>query len=196
MVTDADDERAVKPIVDLLMERGRYRSMPLPVSIEGVEFEVDAVLEGPGKRAHTVLVASSTHDPGDALRRVRALLLMLERTRSTRPVSLVWVGPLDRLMRRRFESLCRTLVVEQSARAAEILAPLLPLVLPEPVGSVGSGSEHLERELASLTTDPLVKALGAAAEDGEDAVQATLLEHLERAFSATKRSGREVEDAS
>ncbi|MEM9594801.1 MAG: hypothetical protein AAGD06_11075 [Acidobacteriota bacterium] len=190
---DGTKGTGVERVVEVLVRRGRYRLMASPLRIDGVRFELDAVLEGPGRQRHTVLVADgAAPEAAGVPHRIRALALLLERAESARPLTLVWLDG-DGKGRPPLEDLCRVVAVDphrDDDDLAERLASLLPLELPEPPEPVGSVEGLLNRRLEDAD-DSVTAALRAAAASGTEPVRSALIQILEDAHPLAEPSGEE-----
>ena len=168
--------------------------------IADVSFRFGAVLEGPGHQVSTVVVAAADHGRvGEIWRSLRAATLMLERTGSTRPLSLVLVArkpPVEEVTR--LEELCRVLVASPDDGKPQLrqrLAALLPLELPEAIELPTTSPRQLEEKLVDSRSDPQRSRWSAtllkAAADGEEAVKNRFLELLDKEIEAAPKTGEE-----
>ena len=156
-----------------LKDKGGYKPTPPPLHILDVDFAFDAVLIGPEDHNGLVLVHEVKNSSlGPISKKLKALSLALERTESTRTVTLLLLGdlpttpPLSEL-----NKLCRVIVVSSDATLEESLASILPLELPQAMASTESADAALRAEASFDFSDPLIAKLLKAAKENETEVQ-------------------------
>lgn len=166
----------VRSIVEHLAGNG-WTERPSPLRVGELAFDdFAALLEGPRDEHQLVLVLGP--DADDPVRCVRALVRALERTGSTRPVTLILPSD-DPDVRAELSKLCRVLTVP-SDEVAKSLRSLVPLELPEPLEPVGPVDKALREVLGDPLGDPMVEALLEASRESAEKVEATLLEFFDR----------------
>lgn len=169
---------------DLLAGEG-YRELPQPLVVAGEAFQFDAVFVGPKDHGNLVVLVLGSAGPScAATRRVRTLIWLLERTGSSRPVTVVVVGPRgqDPTVGGVGE-FAHTITIPDDADgkdAARFLKPLTRLNLPNTV-TPDSVAGLLSDALGRRASDPRVGSLLAAAQRGPDEVKATLLRLVDQA---------------
>ncbi|MEM8929760.1 MAG: hypothetical protein AAGE94_01225 [Acidobacteriota bacterium] len=163
----------VREIVAFLEEAG-WSPRPTPLRVGDLVFEdFAALLEGPGDEHQLIVVLDN--GASDSVRVVRALVRGLERTGSTRPVTLIALAtPGAAPPRVELARLCRTVVVPAEVAVADALRSLAPLVLPEPLAPIGSMDVAFDEFLAERADDPVCRALLAAGRESTAAVESTL----------------------
>ena len=181
----------VKSIVSLLESDGRYVSQPSRLVIDDVAFPCDAALLGPKDeqgqvREQLVVVQATARDETRAVYdQMQALTMILARTGSQRPLTLVLVtpNPTDPALED-FANLCRVIVVPSDGRSdvSDSLRPLLPLNLPSTDQVAVSPEARLKHQLGKRAADPLVSALLHAAQTSDDAVTKCMRDWLTQAI--------------
>ena len=168
-------EKRLERVLTVLEEQGGYRPVRQPLQVVDVDFKFgfDAVLVGPQNQDGLVIVLSAEDAPSGSLqRKVKAFILLLERTGSTRPVSLVLLTaeqstkPVAAL-----EAICRVILVPDDAEPEQALHPLLPLTIPAVPENLESAEDAINFELGSDAASPLVSALLRAARKGPEDVR-------------------------
>jgi hypothetical protein len=166
----------INTVLDILTNNG-YRRTPIPLRVADAEFRFDASLVGPDDQGNLIVV--TLDDGSDSLavaKRIRSFMLVLNRTRSTRPVSVVLVGSADGEGGRAAEQLAHTIVVDSDATpelVSRLLAPLLPLRIPQPLGPTDVNAAF-SASLGSLAASSEARTLLSAARRGPSEVEATL----------------------
>lgn len=163
----------IELLITFLKDRGRYKPTFPPLHILDVDFAFDAVLIGPEDHNGLVLVHEVRDSSlGSISNELKALSIALQRTESTRAVTLLLVGdlpmtpPLSEL-----NKLCRVIVVSSEASFEESLASILPLDLPQAIASSESADAALKAEASFDFSDPLISKLLKAAKENETEVQ-------------------------
>jgi len=166
----------INTVLDVLTTNG-YRPAPTPLRVADVEFGFDAALVGPYDQGNLIVVTLDDGSEGSAVaKRIRSLMLVLNRSRSTRPVSIVLIGPAGGTASRAAGQLAHTIVVDSAAAPKSVprlLAPLLPLRAPEPLGPTDVNAVFSD-SLGSLASSPEARALLSAARRGTSDVEETL----------------------
>jgi hypothetical protein len=204
------------PLIRAIQERlraGRYRDLPTPFRVAGVDFEFTAAMRGKDGRALDLilLIDTTTGDFGDrdaarVRQRVEALSRALDITESRFVITVILAGaPLLGNIDTLTET-CRVLYVEGLAidvagvpvdeRTKNLLEDrirlLLPLDVPNPValeGGSGPAVEQLIRRLTPNAVDQdLLGALIEASRDGESAVTAAVAKEIGKALSLEDQS--------
>ena len=162
----------VRDVVTFL-EAADWSERPRPLRVGELVFEdFAALLEGPGDERQLIVVIDAAGDP---LRPVRALVRALERTASTRPVTLIALATAEaEPPRAELARLCRTVVVPAEASIDSALRSLAPLELPEPLAPVGSMDSAFEEVLAERIDDDVTQALLTAGRESVAAVESAL----------------------
>lgn len=181
----------VKSIVSLLEKDGHYVPQPSRLLIDDVSFPCDAALLGPmdqqGQlREHLVVVqAVGPQQTLAVFDQIQALTMILARTGSQRPLTLVLVTttPTDPALTD-FANLCRIIVVpvDGTDDVSVPLRELLPLKLPQADQVTTSPETRLKHQLGKRATDPLVSALLHAAKTSDDAVEKCMRDWLVQAI--------------
>lgn len=171
----------VQNVVEMLIDRGRYRHAQLPLRLGDIDFRFDAVLVGPESADGLVVVVDfQTHTSALIARRVRGLITLLDRLQSRRTVSVVFVVrtsvafAFDEL-----EKLCHVSIVRPEGALETCIRPLLPLVLPPPETTDSNAEIALRRELENDSVGALAEQLIVAAKIGSDEVHASLSRAIE-----------------
>ena len=161
-------------IVNELTQQG-YREIPQPLHVADLNFDFAGALTGPNEEQNLTLVLEGE---GQALiaaqKRLRAFAVVLERTGSTRPITVVVLakepdpGALAAL-----EQLARVVVVPPDRPLNESLYTLLPLHLPKPISSSVSAHAALQLELGGRP-DGVATRLLKAAKDSAEKVRMTM----------------------
>ncbi len=182
----------VPAIVSLLESRGHYVPQLSRLVIDDVDFPCDAALLGPQDRQgpvreHLVVVQDTAREGlRETYDQVQALTMILARTGSQRPLTLVLVtpDPADPELND-FAHLCRVIIVPSTGQAdlTGSLRSLLPLDLPQPDQVSTSPEARLKRQLGPRAADPLVAALLSAARSGDTAVTQSMRDWLAQAIA-------------
>jgi hypothetical protein len=188
----------VEGVVALLSEAG-YRTLSVPLSIAGLEFDLPAALVGETPSPDLVLVADTAFDTEQKiLRKVEGVARALDVSRSKRPLTTILVGPkpsaatLDAMTK-----VCRVLpvgVTEHGATTSLLenwLAVLLPLKLPEPTDDTAESLGSIVSRSADL--DQSIVALVAFVDQGADGVQQQLHELLNAATEVGIESEEDID---
>lgn len=181
----------VKSIVSLLEKDGHYVSRPSRLVIDEVSFPCDAALLGPTDehgqiREHLVVVqAAGPQETLAVYDQIQALTMILARTGSQRPLTLVLVttSPTDPALND-FANLCRVIVVPADGinDVSVPLRELLPLKLPPADQVTTSPETRLKHQLGKRASDPLVSALLHAAKTSDEAVEKCMRDWLVQAI--------------
>ncbi|MBI5759108.1 MAG: hypothetical protein HZA46_11380 [Planctomycetales bacterium] len=181
----------VKRIVSWLESAGHYVSQQSRLVIDDVDFPCDAALLGPKDqqgpvREHLVIVQAPEREGMRAVYdQVQALTMILARTGSQRPLTLVLVtsDPVDPALSE-FDHLCRMIVVpaDGGGDVSVPLRPLLPLDLPQSDQVTTSPETRLKRQLGKRAADPLIAALLHAAQTSDNAVTQCMRDWLAQAI--------------
>jgi len=157
------------------LTRNGYQKVAQPLHVADLDFDFAGALTGPNEQESLTLVVEGE---GAALiaaqRRLRAFAVVLERTGSTRPITVVVVGdnPNSRALTALAE-LARVVVVRSSTPLTDSLHSLLPLRLPEPITASSSAETALEQELSGRS-DPVIVRLLKAAKENADRVRTAM----------------------
>ncbi|MFM9962355.1 MAG: hypothetical protein ACKV2Q_14170 [Planctomycetaceae bacterium] len=181
----------VNSIVTLLESDGHYVSQPSRLVIDDVAFPCDAALLGPkDQHGHVreqlvVVQATATEETRAVYDQMQALTMILARTGSQRPLTLVLItpNPADPALDD-FANLCRVIVVPSDGRSdmSASLRPLLPLDLPSTDQVASSPEARLKRHLGKRAADPMVAALLHAAQTSDAAVTKVMRDWLTQAI--------------
>lgn len=167
-----------------MLERAGYQNKGRLVLVSGIRLDFDAVLEGPNNAKELVLILDGKElEQGAALKNLRTLSLLLERTESRRPVTLILARPSQGPAEiKKLGDLVRLLVLKEDETDLDLsLGPLLPLKLPNTVEPSRSASSALESELGSFGKDPLIRELVNAASKSSDQVHDKMIDEINRA---------------
>jgi hypothetical protein len=157
-----------------------YRSIPTPLEIAGLRFDLPAAFVGESPSPDLIVVADTAFDQEQRiLKKIEGIARAMDVVQSKRPLTGVLVGPrpssavLDSMSR-----VCRVLpigtILDADADAAlrNWLAVLMPLSLPEPNASIADPLTEIASQLGGL--DPEIAALVDLAPEGADVVQSRL----------------------
>jgi len=173
----------IEEIIRILGEEGDYRRAPHRLQMSGLEFPLDfnAVLVGPGEGSQIVLLLDTSEvSPDVALRRLKTLARILERTSSKRTITLViFTDEADHPTIKEMEALCRVVICPTRQDLRKALRTLLPLKLPEPFRRMDSAFEAVKAELGIETRDPIVDKVLKAAKEGSEQIRRTVQKAIE-----------------
>ena len=166
-----------------ILKKAEYKQATPPLHVADLSFDFDAALVGPQDQGNLVLVAEATDESlKDLRRRLKSLMMVLERTGSRRPVSLVLATDShDQEILEGISRLCRLVRVSPDNTAKTLrtrLQPLLPLDLPRPIQPVRLRREDFTATFQDDIPSKLLKDLIDAAEQGSELVKETFLRHL------------------
>lgn len=176
-------------VINILVQDGGYKRVFGPLRIVDTDFagDFDAVLVGPGDQSCLVLIIDGDHiSPAVAIRRVRSFALVLDRSGSQRPLTVVLIArqiePFERL-----ERLCRVFIITPMDDPHVALRGLLPLrilkrgptlnaaeaALAEHLGKDGEGAliallQHAANKGSSEVTDVILRTIAGAIEEPEN----------------------------
>jgi hypothetical protein len=180
-------------ILRLLTEQGQYRQVSGPLRIVDTDFDknFDAVLVGPGEQRCLVLIIdSATVSPAVISRRVRSFALVLDRSGSQRPLTVLLLTP----DAKPFESLerhCRLITIAPMDDLDVALRGLLPLRIVAHQHTINAAEAALARSLGDNAKKPLVNALRKAAQKGSDEVMQEILKAISQALAPEQQKERE-----
>ena len=123
-------------IIRMLVDEGGYREVSGPLRVVDTDFASDfnAVLVGPGEQGCLIVVVDSELIAFPVIqRRVRSFALVLDRTGSRRPLTVILIAQTPRKLES-LEKMCRVVMVTPTDDVASALRGLLPLRI--------SGHEH------------------------------------------------------
>ena len=177
----------IESIVEILQLKGHFRQAPKLVHIADADlkFDFDAILVGPGNEGGIVLVLDAADKAlGAILRKLKAFSLVLDRSGSMRPMTLVLVtrDPDDPNIAA-LEEFTRVIVVSPERDTETCLRALLPLHLPKPLKSTESAEAALRDELGDDIRDPLITRLLKAGLKGSTDVESKMREVIDRLAS-------------
>jgi len=170
-------------VVDILVQEGGYRVLPMPFKVGSQQFEFTQALLAGHRANDLVLVIDVKGDTADEVvtRKVLALTRALDVLRSKRPVTVVLTaGQAHPETVRSIGKVCRVLPVGSPAgpdaynAVRDWVSVLLPLAQPNAVESKVEWEADLRKVVAASTRGPLMESLIAAAPGGKDAVEAEL----------------------
>lgn len=166
-------------IIDMLERSGGYRRVAQPMHIADVDFDFAGALVGPGDQQALTLILDGNHGPiPAALRRLNAFAVVLERSGSTRPFTVILLSDSpDRAEIATLEQVARVIVVQPHQKLDEALHILLPLKLPQPIPPSESAEKMLREELHNNST-PLMLRLLKAGKKSASAVEDELRKAL------------------
>ena len=168
------------------LTRYGYRRVRQPLHVATVDFDFAGALKGPnGQDSLTLVVDGEGSALVAAQRRLRAFAVVLDRSGSKRPITVVVVGdkPNARALGE-LEQLARVVVVSSDAPLSESLLSLLPLTLPKPIAASQSAEAVLHEELAGRP-NPVVNRLLKAARNSSDKVRLTMHSIIKDAMERT-----------
>lgn len=168
--------------IALILAESGYRTVPTPLNIAGLAFDVPLAFVGGDTSPDLIIVADTAFEPEQRiLKKLEGIARALDVVGSKRPLTTVLAGPrpgpsvLDTMSR-----VCRVLPVgfaldgDVEAGIKNWLAVLLPLHLPEPSSGIADPLNEVAKHLDGL--DPQIAELIEYAKDGVQAVQARLYE--------------------
>jgi len=177
-------------VADLLLA-AKYKRMPLPLQVAGLDFDVAGAFVAVGHFADLVVIGDmAAQGERKVLQQVEGIARALDVMRSRRPLTTIAVGP--RPVGKTLEALAqvgRILSVEEATDPAELrdqLAVLLPLKLPATLSTdrdLGAG------EALDLSNHPLAIQLLETSKRGEVAVRDEFHEALSAVFAETEAEG-------
>lgn len=173
-------------VVNELVERG-YRKVPQPLHVADIDFDFAGALTGPGDQEHlTLILDGQSGSIAPAQRRLQAFAVVLDRSGSARPISVVVLSnSLDPKALAELEATAHVVVVDPDRPLSESLSSLLPLELPEPIASTGSADAALKEELGAQP-DQVCTRLIRAARESADKVESTMQAILREASEEHK----------
>jgi hypothetical protein len=183
----------IDEIVEILQSqsKGNYRLVSPKVLVADVEFDFDAVMVGPDDQQNIILIYNAQSISLDIVHReIEAFSLILDRTESTRSITLVLItNESNNPTIKSLETLCRVVIVSPDKAVAESLCRLLPLLSRDTEKTIISAEAALRHELAESSQDPLIIELLNAAYKSDSAVEATMMKKIEAAanFDAPDR---------
>jgi hypothetical protein len=170
-----------------VLEAARFRRMPSPLGIAGLQIEVPGAFLGSEPSPDLVIVCDTVAQTTRQLQQTKeGVCRALDMMSSRRPLTLVLVGPRpDSAALRALSRYARVLPVGEVADDATLqnwLAVLLPLRLPEPDEARG---ETASLQLLEKTDDdPIARDLVAWAREGEAAVAERLHALVDEPFAS------------
>jgi hypothetical protein len=169
-----------------VLEAARFRRMPSPLGIAGLQIEVPGAFLGSEPSPDLVIVCDTVAQTTRQLQQtIEGVGRALDMMSSRRPLTLVLVGPRpDSAALRSLSRYARVLPVGEVADDATLqnwLAVLLPLRLPEPDEERG---ETASLQLLEKTDDPIARDLVALAREGEAAVAERLHALVDEPFAS------------
>ncbi len=155
-----------------VLEAARFRRMPTPLEIAGIQIEVSGAFVGSEPSPDLVVVGDTVEQTPRRLQQtVEGVGRALDMVASRRPLTLVLVGPRpESAALSAMSRFARVLPVGEVADDATLqnwLAVLLPLKLPNATDARGSIAIL---ELLESVDDPLARQLVDLAHEGETAV--------------------------
>jgi hypothetical protein len=171
-------------VVEELIRHG-YKKISQPLHVADLDFDFAGALTGPNDQDSLTLVVDGR---GPALaaarRRLSAFAIVLDRTGSVRPITVVVVGDdVNSKALASLEKLARVVVVTSETSLADSLFTLLPLVLPEPIAADLSADAVLREELQGQS-DSVTNRLLRAAKNSADRVKTTMRNLIKEAIEA------------
>ncbi len=176
-----------------VLKFARFKRLPMPVEIGGVEIEASAAFVGEPPIPDLIIVGDTLEQtPGRMQQTIEGAGRALDMMGSRRPLTLVVVGPkpessaLTALSR-----YARVLTVGERADESALanwLAVLLPLNLPK---ADHGRAEAASGKLLAGSADELVRDFVALALHGPESVAARLAEMVEEPFAETVVAGKE-----
>jgi predicted RNA binding protein with dsRBD fold (UPF0201 family) len=164
-------------IVAALVEKGGYKQISGPLRIVDTDFgsDFDAVLVGPGQQGCLVLVVDGEHIPAPVIqRRVRSFSLVLDRSGSRRPLTVVVIAR-SGLAFEALERLCRVVVLRPDDDVLAALRGLLPLDIQSHEHTLNAAENALVRQLQGNPRSTLIVSLRKAATEGAANVESEVL---------------------
>jgi hypothetical protein len=164
-------------VLKVLSENG-YAFVPAPLKVAGVAFGFDAALVGPGDYGNLVVVVEDDgSDSVSVVKRVKSLMLVLNRSNSARPVTIVLVASAQIASLEKLSEFAHVVVIPPDVEEPGItraLKSLLRLRPPEPISPTPTETVFSE-EMGALKSDPAARALVSAARRGSSEVEAALV---------------------
>ena len=169
------------------LSENAYRPVPAPLRVAGVDFGFDAALVGPGDYGNlVVVVADDGSDSASVVRRVRSLMLVLSRSNSARPVTVVLVSPVSSKAGAALSEFAHVVTIDPDGEERDVqraLRSLLKLHMPKMIGPIQTETVFAEA-LGSLRADAVSKAIITASRHGSAEVEAALLRLVSDAVQA------------
>jgi len=178
-------------VVELLEANG-FQRVSSPLQVGTISFNLQCVLAGTRSSSELVVVEDRVEQPDEGIlrRQVDALSRALDVIRSTRPLTLVLVGPRPSdVAVRALTRTCRVLHVgtptsaDDSAALRDALAALLPLSIPTHEVLTTHPLSMLKSRLGGAS-EPWVDEILVASETGVNAVTEALAVWLEDGLEA------------
>lgn len=167
-----------------VLEDARFRRIPPPLEIGGIEIEVSAAFVGTPPSPDLIVIGDTVQQsPRQLQHTIEGVGRALDMMGSRRPLTLVVVGPrpessvLTALSRH-----ARVLAVGEQAddpSLANWLAVLLPLTLPD---AADNRAEDAINKLLDASDDPLARELVMLASRGRNGVAARLAAAVDEPF--------------
>ncbi|KRA30028.1 MULTISPECIES: hypothetical protein [unclassified Nocardioides] len=178
-------ESATQLVLDELKAVG-FAVLAMPLQVAGAELEFEAAAIGTGVSHDLVVVATAATAHRRLVRLTEGLSRALDHAKSTRPVTVIYIGdPPVLATQDQLERNARLLLVGiDSLDAVEIrraISVLMPLTLP---AEQADGKEPIAEVLKALGSTTTVEHLNLvrAAQDGTDAVRDALQAYIDDVF--------------
>ena len=180
-------------VVDILVQEGGYRPLPIPFKVGSQQFEFTHALLAGHRANDLVLVIDVKGDTADEVvtRKVLALTRALDVLRSRRPVTVVLTaGQPHSETVRSISKVCRVLSIGSPAgpdahhAVRDWVSVLLPLAQPKAVDSKVEWEADLRAVVSARAKGSLMESLIAAAPSGKDAVETELATSINDSVSA------------
>lgn len=174
-------------IVHTLVQEGGYKQVLGPLRVVDTDFgtDFDAVLVGPGEQGCLVLVVDGDQiSPALLQRRVRSFALVLDRSGSRRPLTVILIVKTPST----FEALerhCRVIVVTPDVDLLSALRGLLPLRIKSHEQTLHAAEDALESKLEGNIANPLTATLLKAAQTGSANVEEEILRAINLAIDSS-----------
>ena len=177
-----------------LLEAARYKRVPTPLHIGGLEIEASAAFVGEPPSPDLIVVGDTLEQTPRRLQQtIEGIGRALDMMGSRRPLTLVIVGPRpESSALRALSRHARVLPVGELADDSSLanwLAVLLPLKLPE---TKDDRAEAANLKLLSGVDDPLVREFVELASQGPEIVSARLAAAVDEPFVEQNANGREI----
>ena len=159
-------------VIATLESAGGYKRVAQPMHIADTNFDFAGALIGPGDhQALTVILESNHGTIAAALRRLKSFAIVLARSGSSRPISVVLISAdPDRDEIAALEEVARVIIVRPGEDLDSALHSLLPLQLPLPIPPSESAERMLREEMRNAPT-PVAARLLRAAKKSSNAVE-------------------------
>jgi hypothetical protein len=175
-------------VVQILVQKGGYKRSPGILRVVDTDFgpDFDAVLVGPGEQGCLVLVIEHNEIPPAAItRRVRSFALVLDRSGSRRPLTVILIARTPSKFEA-LERLCRVVVITPDDDVENSLRGLLPLRVRSHEQTLNAAQDAPISNLGESIKNSLTAGLLKAAPNGPESVQKEILRAISAAIDRSR----------